>query len=289
MLEVNLQAARDRFQVGDLTRTDVAQSEARLAIARSQLRDRAGAADFEQGKLYPLRRHAAGRARRSARAAEPAGLARCRGRCRAASNNPNLLAAVRAGDATRYDVSAARASRLPTLSGVVGGNYFNYLGSFGTGTNPKPGQTGTSGTVGAADHLAALSGRAALGADPPGAGTPRPGAGDGDRYRTRGHRADAVGLCDLALVARSDRVGAARGRGEQIEPGGRPRRKQRRQPHDPRHPQRRAGIAQQPGDVGDRAARRVCRWLRVAVGDGPGGGARPGARRRCALRSADQL
>jgi outer membrane protein len=31
VLDVNLQASRDRFQVGDLTRTDVAQSEARLA------------------------------------------------------------------------------------------------------------------------------------------------------------------------------------------------------------------------------------------------------------------
>src|SRR3954449_3414592 len=37
VLETNLQATRDRFEVGDLTRTDVAQSEARLALARSQL------------------------------------------------------------------------------------------------------------------------------------------------------------------------------------------------------------------------------------------------------------
>src|SRR3546814_19888960 len=36
-LDVNLQATNDRFQVGDLTRTDVAQSEARLAHARSAL------------------------------------------------------------------------------------------------------------------------------------------------------------------------------------------------------------------------------------------------------------
>src|SRR3978361_1414800 len=37
VLETNLQATRDRFEVGDLTRTDVAQSEARLALARSTL------------------------------------------------------------------------------------------------------------------------------------------------------------------------------------------------------------------------------------------------------------
>ena len=37
VLDTNLRASRDRFQVGDLTRTDVAQSEARLSLARAQL------------------------------------------------------------------------------------------------------------------------------------------------------------------------------------------------------------------------------------------------------------
>lgn len=37
VLTVNLEATRDRFEVGDLTRTDVAQSEARLAFAKAQL------------------------------------------------------------------------------------------------------------------------------------------------------------------------------------------------------------------------------------------------------------
>jgi len=37
VLTTNLQATRDRFEVGDLTRTDVAQSDARLALARSNL------------------------------------------------------------------------------------------------------------------------------------------------------------------------------------------------------------------------------------------------------------
>jgi outer membrane protein len=37
VLETNLQATRDRFEIGDLTRTDVAQSEARLQLGRSQL------------------------------------------------------------------------------------------------------------------------------------------------------------------------------------------------------------------------------------------------------------
>ncbi len=37
VLETNLEATQDRFKIGDLTRTDVAQSEARLQLGRSQL------------------------------------------------------------------------------------------------------------------------------------------------------------------------------------------------------------------------------------------------------------
>ncbi|MFZ2983196.1 MAG: TolC family protein, partial [Sphingobium sp.] len=37
VLDVNLQATNDRFEVGDLTRTDIAQSQSRLALARSDL------------------------------------------------------------------------------------------------------------------------------------------------------------------------------------------------------------------------------------------------------------
>lgn len=43
VLSTNLQATRDRFEVGDLTRTDVAQSEARLAGAQSSLTAAQGA------------------------------------------------------------------------------------------------------------------------------------------------------------------------------------------------------------------------------------------------------
>ncbi|MEA3033604.1 MAG: outer membrane protein, partial [Sphingomonadales bacterium] len=53
VLETNLQATRDRFEVGDLTRTDVAQSEARLALARSTL---AGAEGRLQGSEESYRR-----------------------------------------------------------------------------------------------------------------------------------------------------------------------------------------------------------------------------------------
>ena len=38
VLKVNLQATSDRYEIGDLTRTDVAQSQSRLALAQSQTR-----------------------------------------------------------------------------------------------------------------------------------------------------------------------------------------------------------------------------------------------------------
>src|SRR3546814_7374661 len=38
VLSTNLQATSDRFEIGDLTRTDVAQSQARLALAEGDLR-----------------------------------------------------------------------------------------------------------------------------------------------------------------------------------------------------------------------------------------------------------
>jgi len=147
VLEVNLQAARDRFQVGDLTRTDVAQSEARLAIARSQL-------ETAQAQLISSKESYIRFVGTPPGVLEdPPALPNLPASPDAAvdmalKNNPVLLAAVRNGDASKYDVNAARAGRLPTLSGVVGGNYFNYLGSYGAGINPKPGQTGSAGTVG---------------------------------------------------------------------------------------------------------------------------------------------
>ena len=43
VLEVNLKATSDRFEIGDVTRTDVAQSNSRLALARADLRSAKGA------------------------------------------------------------------------------------------------------------------------------------------------------------------------------------------------------------------------------------------------------
>jgi outer membrane protein len=128
VLEVNLQATRDRFEVGDLTRTDVAQSEARLALAQSQLR---GA----EARLIGSRENYV-----RVVGAPPGTLAPppplpnlpddvVTAEQTALANNPFLEAAQLARDASRFDVSVARASRLPQVSVGVGGDYYNYLGS----------------------------------------------------------------------------------------------------------------------------------------------------------------
>jgi len=149
VLDVNLQASKDRFQVGDLTRTDVAQSDARLAVARSQLQT-------AQSRLISSRENYIRLV-----GSPPIGLETPPALPNlpsspdtavdvALKDNPSLLAAQKQRDATRFDVDVARSQRLPKLSVVVGGNYYNYLGSLGAGTGVRVGQTGTAATAGLA-------------------------------------------------------------------------------------------------------------------------------------------
>lgn len=128
VLEVNLQATRDRFEVGDLTRTDVAQSEARLAQAQSQLRSAEARLIGSRENFIRVVGVAPGVL------APPPPLPGLPGSVRQAeeialANNPNLLAAQKQRDASGFDVSVARAARLPRVSIGVGGDYYNYLGS----------------------------------------------------------------------------------------------------------------------------------------------------------------
>jgi outer membrane protein len=140
-LEVNLQATRDRFQVGDLTRTDVAQSEARLAGARSQL-------EQAQAQLISSRENYIRYVGSAPGTLEtPPALPKLpdspdQAVQTALENNPSLLAAQKSRDATRFDVQVAKAGRLPQVSVVTGGSYYNYLDSLGAGTGVRPGQSG---------------------------------------------------------------------------------------------------------------------------------------------------
>nr|WP_294817600.1 TolC family outer membrane protein [uncultured Sphingomonas sp.] len=130
VLEVNLQATRDRFEVGDLTRTDVAQSEARLALAQSQLRTaEARLIGSRETYIRVVGTPPGALAQPPALPNFPDDVGTAEQT--ALANNPYLEAAKLARDATRYDVSVAKASRLPQVSVGVGGDYYNYLGSVG--------------------------------------------------------------------------------------------------------------------------------------------------------------
>lgn len=130
VLDVNLRAARDRFEVGDLTRTDVAQSEARLAIARGQLQ--AAQAQLITSRESYIRVVGSP----PGELAPPPPLPGLPGDAGSAvsvamEENPSLDAAGKAAKAAEFDVKVARASRLPTVSVGTSSNYFNNMNSGG--------------------------------------------------------------------------------------------------------------------------------------------------------------
>lgn len=160
VLDVNLQATRDRFQVGDLTRTDVAQSEARLSLARAQFQSaQANLISSREGYVQVV-------GTPPGTLDTPPALPNLPATPDAAvevalKDNPTLLSFQKQRDAANYDISAARARRLPQISAVLGGNYYNYLGSLGAGTGVRVAQQGAfSGTVGLALNAPLFAGGA---------------------------------------------------------------------------------------------------------------------------------
>ncbi|HEX4762239.1 MAG TPA: TolC family outer membrane protein [Sphingomicrobium sp.] len=143
VLGTNLEATRDRFEIGDLTRTDVAQSEARLQLGRSQLATSQGVLTASEATYRQVIGHPPGQL------APPPPLpplpASAEEAVRIAlANNPDLVAAVRLARASGYDVRVAEAGRLPTLSGVLSGTYVNDLAG-NTGGLPRSGTSTTAG------------------------------------------------------------------------------------------------------------------------------------------------
>lgn len=126
VLGVNLEATRDRFEVGDLTRTDVAQSEARLSLAQAQLQQ-------AEARLISSRENYV-----QLVGSEPTGLQpppplpNLPGSAETAvavalKNNPDLLAAAKTREAARYDVGSAKASRMPQVSAFGNTSYTDFL------------------------------------------------------------------------------------------------------------------------------------------------------------------
>src|SRR3954470_4199179 len=127
VLQTNLEATTDRFKIGDLTRTDVAQSEARLQLGRSQLATSQGRLAGSEAIYREVIGHAPGRL------APPPPLPPLPATADEAvqialANNPDLIATSREALAAGYDVNVARAGRLPTLSAQASGDYVRNLG-----------------------------------------------------------------------------------------------------------------------------------------------------------------
>jgi outer membrane protein len=153
VLSTNLEATSDRFKIGDLTRTDVAQSEARLQLGRSQLataqgRLAAGEATYRQvighqpGVLAPPP------------PLPPLPKSEDEAVRIALANNPDLIATSRQAVAAGYDVNVARAGRLPTISGVLGETYVANLGT----SNAPFSNTGNATTIGLAGRIPIFQG-----------------------------------------------------------------------------------------------------------------------------------
>lgn len=130
VLKVDLEAARDRFQIGDLTITDVAQSDSRLALAEADLR--AAFSDLIGARETYIR--LVGRAPTNLEAPPPLpGLPENAAAAVeiALKYNPDLIAARERADAAGFDTKAAAAGRRPTLGLTTGIDYTNYFNTLG--------------------------------------------------------------------------------------------------------------------------------------------------------------
>ena len=142
VLVTNLEAARDRFEIGDVTRTDVAQSEARLSLARSRLLIASGRLTASEENY----RRVIGK--KPDNLAPPPPLPPLpavpdQAVQIALVDNPDLIAITNQAEAARYDVKSVKGTRLPTISGVASGDYVDATGDdFGL-------RSGTATSVGA--------------------------------------------------------------------------------------------------------------------------------------------
>ena len=130
VLSVNLEATADRFEIGDLTRTDVAQSQSRLALAQSDLQN-------AEANLIGAREtyiQLVGKAPHDLQAPPPLpGMPETVGEAVvvALESNPFLIAARKRAKAAGFDSEVAGASRLPTLGAFASYDYTDYYGTLG--------------------------------------------------------------------------------------------------------------------------------------------------------------
>lgn len=134
VLTINLEATSDRFEIGDLTRTDIAQSQSRLAVALSDLRS-------AEANLINAREVYIQLVGSAPDALEPPpplpGLPDNPQEAvfTALEFNPDLIAAKEDAEAAGFDVKTAGAGRLPTVSLFANGDYNDFYGTLGGPTS----------------------------------------------------------------------------------------------------------------------------------------------------------
>jgi outer membrane protein len=130
VLGVNVEATSDRFEIGDLTRTDVAQSQSRFAQAEGELRTAEANLIGARETYIQLVGSAPGELE------APPPLQGMPGSVNEAvsvalENNPGLIATKQAAEAAGYDTKVAGAGRKPTVGVFVSGNYSDFYGTLG--------------------------------------------------------------------------------------------------------------------------------------------------------------
>ena len=136
VLATNVEATGDRFEIGDLTRTDVAQSQSRLALAEGDLRS-------AQSNLIGAREtyiRLVGEYPTNLEPPPP--LPNLPDNPNTAvdvalERNPDLIAARERADAAGFDVRVAGSSRLPRVNVFTGADYSNFFGSLGGPTSAQ--------------------------------------------------------------------------------------------------------------------------------------------------------
>jgi outer membrane protein len=146
VLKVNLQATGDRFEIGDLTRTDVAQSQARLALAQGDSRSAEANLIASRERYIQI----VGKAPVDLQTPPPLpGLPANVDDAVAAAleDNPDLIAARERSRASAFDIDIAGSTRLPRIEVFTSGSYNDYLGTLGNG-GPGYTQSTTGATAG---------------------------------------------------------------------------------------------------------------------------------------------
>ncbi|WP_338502686.1 TolC family outer membrane protein [Sphingomonas kaistensis] len=127
VLTENLRATKQLYEAGDLTRTDIAQSDARLSSAKAQLalaQSRLSVSEESFLRVVGKRPETLA----SPPPLPPLPATATEATRIAIARNPRLTAALQQARAAGMDVKGTFADRLPTLSGTVGGDYINYVG-----------------------------------------------------------------------------------------------------------------------------------------------------------------